>query len=119
MTGGSVLPETSTTPFWLGSYPTISGPYINPLSRTGITNWNENTLAYLSFLDPSQKIPGDIGDLTYYPSFTNPWKSSFAMTMSYPPISESYSALKSEYAAYNTTLADYNTKKEQFTEAFN
>jgi hypothetical protein len=39
MTGGAVLADTSTTPYWLGAYPSSQGPFINPLSRTGITNW--------------------------------------------------------------------------------
>jgi hypothetical protein len=72
MSAGAVLPASSISPFWIGDYSTIEGPFLNPLTKTGISNWVEQTKTFATYNDPNDLIPGTIGDIVYYPYYDGP-----------------------------------------------
>ena len=74
----------------MGGYPKGEGPFLNPNTKDGLVNWSMNNLPYTKYDDPSTNLPGDIGDIIYFPYYNSDWKDSFAMTSSFVTLQQSY-----------------------------
>lgn len=81
------MPATDAAAYHLGVYTATDGPYLNP--QTGAianeaTQWAKLPAnSYTNYNDPLSKIPNDIGNVIYYPNYSDsPFTASQTATMS-------------------------------------
>lgn len=93
MTAGAFLPDTESSPAFIGNY-VVTKPYPNPLKsvQTGTAPWTVNPISsnLESGGDPSVAIPGDIGNIVYYPFQEGPFMTSSTATMSFAILENNY-----------------------------
>ena len=51
--------------------------------------------------DPAYAIPGDIGEVAFYPNKPGPFNSTQITTMSYARLAQSYQRYDTMYSAFN------------------
>jgi hypothetical protein len=90
MTGGAWLPAVSVTPSWIGTY--TASTYANPIktASTAITGVAVNALTFTEEADPTLRIPGDLGDLTFFSTYVGPYFGVAKYTVPFAAIQEEY-----------------------------
>lgn len=89
MGSGAFLPATTASPNFIGNYD-VSKPFPNPLKSNGA--WASSPIVPIMEAngDPSVNIPGDVGDIVYYPYQEGPFQTSQTSTMSFAILENSY-----------------------------
>ena len=117
---GGILPATSAANYFLGDYAVADGVFINPVTfvTDSGTNWVQSAITFsYSDLDPSRRIPGSIGDAVYYSRANGPFKSTQALKMDQPILSDKYAHFKAAYDSFATVVGAYNSKKDEYNNA--
>ena len=81
MVNGAVLPSVSASPYFMGSYSSYQGTFLNPLTTAGLTGFPQQSSTFREFNDPRLAIPGQIGNYTYYPSYDGPYSTKQVSTI--------------------------------------
>lgn len=114
MVNGAVLPAVSTSPFYLGSYPSFQGVYLNPLTSTGLSGFPEQSSTFRQFNDPRLSIPGQIGNYTYYPTYEGPYSNKQKSTINSEIVQIDYNYLTTIYNDYKAKNQTYHSLRHNF-----
>lgn len=89
------------------------GPWPNPVLTTSVGT-NFFNFAGNWELNVRESIPGDIGNLKYYPYLNGPFKESATATVRFGRVYDSWQQYKTWYAAYEAQVPAYNTLKDAY-----
>jgi len=102
MANGAILPEVSTAPLYLGGYSSFNGPFLNPMTASGITGWSQQSLSFTAYKDPRSNIAGDVGNYVYFPSYEGQYKAIQTEVVSSSIVNETYEHARDAYNTYTT-----------------
>jgi hypothetical protein len=111
MSSGALLPATSSSPSFLGTY---TGNFPNPIKTLSNPNLSFNYHTFREFNDFNDYEPGDIGDVYYYPYEEGPLQTTGYTTMRMQEIWNGWNEFKKVYDAFEITKTAYNIDKTNY-----